>query len=74
MTDITISQQAIKDAKARLNYEGESVTSWARRHGIHLSTAYAVLSGQSNCLRGEAHRAAVLLGIKAGNVSTVSHS
>jgi gp16 family phage-associated protein len=30
---------------------------------------YAVLNGQKKCLRGEAHRAAVLLGIKDGEIT-----
>jgi len=36
---------------------------------LNPSTVYAVLSGQSQCRRGEAHRAAVLLGIKDGVIA-----
>ncbi|MCF3193214.1 DNA-binding protein [Pseudomonas bubulae] len=42
---------------------------WAEQHRFNPSTVYAVLNGQKKCLRGEAHRAAVLLGIKDGAVS-----
>lgn len=42
---------------------------FAKKNGLHPSTVYAVLNGQKKCLRGEAHRAAVLLGIKEGTVA-----
>ena len=61
-------EQACKAARERLEREGISVKEWAEQHKINVSTAYAVLNGQKKCLRGEAHRAAVLLGIKEGVV------
>ena len=42
---------------------------WAKKHAFNPSTVYAVLNGQKKCLRGEAHRAAVLLGIKDGEIT-----
>ena len=63
------SEQALKKARKSLEQQGLSVKDWAELHGITPSTAYAVLNGQKKCLRGEAHRAAVRLGIKEGTVA-----
>lgn len=65
------TEQARKAARDRLSAIGISVRDWAEQNNINESTAYAVLNGQQKCLRGEAHRAAVLLGIKEGVVCTV---
>lgn len=66
------TEQARKEARARLCAIGISVRDWAEQNQINESTVYAVLNGQQKCLRGEAHKAAVLLGIKEGVVSTVA--
>lgn len=55
-----------KQAKADLHRRGVSVAQFARKHGLSAGTVYHVLSGVSPAVRGEAHRAAVLLGIKRG--------
>ncbi|MGJ3439606.1 DNA-binding protein [Pseudomonas sp. Je.1.5.c] len=60
-----VPEQACKAARERLAQQGVSIQEFALRHDLHPSTVYAVLSGQKKCLRGEAHRAAVLLGIKS---------
>tara|TARA_Y100001934_G_scaffold187652_1_gene221379 strand:- start:1878 stop:2204 length:327 start_codon:yes stop_codon:yes gene_type:complete len=62
------TEQARKAARARLIAQGLSSKEWAELHGFKPSTVYAVLNGQQKCLRGDAHRAAVLLGIKRGTV------
>lgn len=63
-----ITEQACQDARLRLEKQGISVKEFALKHELHPSTVYAVLLGQKKCLRGEAHRAAVLLGIKLGEI------
>lgn len=60
------TEQACQEARKRLERQGLSVKQWAEQHGLTASTVYAVLNGQKKCLRGESHRAAVLLGIKEG--------
>ncbi|MNJ29603.1 hypothetical protein D3C77_241760 [compost metagenome] len=60
------TEQACQEARARLARQGISAKEWAERNDLSVSTVYAVLNGQKKCLRGEAHRAAVLLGIKGG--------
>lgn len=63
------SEQARNAARERLSKLGLTAKEWAEQNDITLSTVYAVLNGQKKCLRGEAHRAAVLLGIKEGVVA-----
>ncbi|WP_083285380.1 DNA-binding protein [Pseudomonas lundensis] len=60
------TEQACQEARARIARQGISAKEWAEQHGLSPSTVYAVLNGQKKCLRGESHRAAVLLGIKDG--------
>lgn len=55
-----------KQAKADLRRRGVSVAQFARTYGLAVGTVYHVLNGVSPAVRGEAHRAAVLLGIKRG--------
>lgn len=63
------SEQACAAARNRLNQLGVTAKEWAEQHQLTPSTVYAVLNGQKKCLRGESHRAAVLLGIKEGTVA-----
>ncbi|WP_019411223.1 DNA-binding protein [Pseudomonas psychrophila] len=62
-------EQACQEARDRLGRLGITTRDWAKKHELHPSTVYAVLNGQKKCLRGEAHRAAVLLGIKDGEIT-----
>ncbi|MDT3723194.1 DNA-binding protein [Pseudomonas oryzihabitans] len=62
------TEQACTQARDRLKRLGLSAKGWALQNGLTPSTVYAVLNGQKKCLRGEAHRAAVLLGIKQGEI------
>jgi len=55
-------------AEVRADFErrGVTVAQFARDHDLRQGIVYQVLSGQKKGRSGEAHRAAVLLGIKAG--------
>ena len=64
MADTYAPEQACKAARERLERQGITIRAFAEEHGLHESTVYAVINGQKKCLRGQAHRAAVLLGIK----------
>lgn len=55
-------------AKEWLSKQGKSVQDFAREHGLSPAICYQVLAGTKKGRRGEAHRAAVLLGIKEGVV------
>jgi len=52
--------------------QGETISGWARKHGINRDAVYAVLNGRTKGKHGMAHQIAVLLGIKAdpSNLST----
>ncbi|MNG20586.1 hypothetical protein D3C85_1109500 [compost metagenome] len=56
-------------AKAWLDSQGKSVKDFADEHGLDHATTYQVLAGTKKGRRGEAHRAAVALGIKEGTVA-----
>ena len=62
MTGIRTAAQA----KAWLEYQGKSVQEFARDHGVDPATTYLVLAGRKKGKRGEAHKVAVLLGMKDG--------
>ncbi|MFL1562006.1 DNA-binding protein [Pseudomonas sp. O64] len=53
-------------AKAWLDHQGKSVQAFAREHGVDPATTYQVLVGRKKGRRGEAHKVAVLLGMKEG--------
>ncbi len=56
-------------AKEWIEAQGKSVKDFASEHGLDLHTTYQVLAGVKKGRRGEAHRAAVALGIKASEVA-----
>ena len=71
MTGIRTAAQA----KAWLEYQGKSVQEFAREHGVDPATTYHVLAGRKKGKRGEAHKVAVLLGMKDGIIaSQATHS
>jgi gp16 family phage-associated protein len=55
-----------EQARKALESRGESVADFARARGLDAPTVYQVLYGTKKGRRGEAHRAAVALGIKSG--------
>jgi gp16 family phage-associated protein len=63
------SEQACAAAREEISKLGLTAKEWAVQHELTPSTVYAVLNGQKKCLRGESHKAAVLLGIKEGTVA-----
>ena len=62
MTGIRTAAQA----KAWLDHQGKSVQEFARENGVDPATTYQVLAGRKKGKRGEAHKVAVLLGMKDG--------
>lgn len=55
-----------EEALAELDRHGTSIAAFARANKLSYATVYQVLHGKKKGLRGEAHRAAVLLRLKAG--------
>lgn len=58
-----------KEAKAELTKNGMTVSKWAIKNGLAPSVVYAVLKGALQGNYGEAHKAAVLLGMKKGEIN-----
>lgn len=55
-----------EEAKAEIKKTGLTIAKWAIRNGLQPSIVYAVLKGDLQGNYGDSHRAAVLLGLKAG--------
>ena len=58
-------------ARAEFVRKGVSIAAWARDNKVQPNLVYEILRGSSRrrCLRGQSHRVAVLLGIKAGELA-----
>lgn len=65
-TRITTREQV----RADFERKGVSISAWARQHGVGRSLVYEILTGARSrtCSRGQSHRIAVLLGLKAGEL------
>lgn len=62
------STKSISDVRADFNRRGITVRQWAKEHGISEGIVYELLRGRFKGYRGQAHKAAVLLGLKEGLV------
>ncbi len=56
------------EARDEFRRVGKSIVSWARDNKVSPGTVYQVLGGYKKCERGDAHKVAVLLGIKDGEI------
>lgn len=58
-----------EQVKEEFTRRGESIAAWCKANRVSAAAAYRVLRDpKARATRGECHRAAVLLGIKAGEV------
>lgn len=51
---------------------GISISDWAREMGYPPGLVHQVLAGRLRCVRGQAHKVAVSLGLKVGKLGGVS--
>ncbi|HHK3972237.1 TPA: DNA-binding protein [Pseudomonas aeruginosa] len=58
-----------EQARAVLDREGTSIAEFSRKHRLNKNLVSDLLNGRNKGRRGEAHRAAVLLGIKDGVIA-----
>lgn len=77
MTDKTRIQASRTPDEVRqwFSDHGLAVSDWALQNHFNPALVYAVLHGRRKCLRGQSHRIAVALGLKAlpnGNFSAAS--
>ena len=56
------------EVKAEFHRNGISISQWSKENGISVLIVYQLLAGRRVGMRGESHRAAVLLGLKDGEV------
>lgn len=62
-------QQVLEDFARR----GQSIRGWAKANDVDPSVAHGVLSGKLTGRIGESHKAAVLLGLKHGEIVAVDN-
>lgn len=60
-----------EQARKTLERRGISIAEFCRAHQLNPNLVSGLLAGRKKGLRGEAHRAAVLLGIKDGVINDV---
>lgn len=58
--------KTIQEVKAEMTRRGETAADWARKHGVSAELVRGVLRGSIKGRIGEAHKIAVLLGVKDG--------
>ncbi len=60
------STRTLREARDIILDTGVSIAEWARINGFSGGLVYQVLDGKRKCLRGQSHKIAVALGVKAG--------
>jgi gp16 family phage-associated protein len=63
-----IEMKTAKQAREELRRRGENIAQWARRHGFEPEMVRNVIYGKAKGHWGEAHKIAVTLGIKEGEI------
>jgi gp16 family phage-associated protein len=60
--------RSIEEVRTEFAKTGTSISAWARENGVQARTVFYVLNSGGKAYRGEAHKVAVLLGIKRGEI------
>lgn len=58
-----------QEARDMLSRKGLSIAAFSRLHGLNYRLVRGVLDGRYRCRFGKSHKAAVLLGIKEGELA-----
>lgn len=66
VTSIACNSLCAKDVRSIFAASGISIAEWARAEGFSTALVYQVIEGKRQCIRGQSHRIAVALGLKAG--------
>lgn len=56
------------EVRAEFKRKGISIAAWAAANGFSSQMVFEVLGGRKKCSRGQSHKIAVLLGLKAGEI------
>lgn len=67
----TLRPLTLEEARSWFEAAGVPITDWAKQRGFAPHLVYSLLSGRTRGCRGDAHRVAVALGIKAPPRATV---
>ena len=59
------------EIRKELAYRGISISEWARDMGFSPGLVHQVLAGRLKCVRGQAHKVAVVLGLKSGSIEGI---
>lgn len=62
--------KTLEEARSMFTRTGTTIRQWAKDNEVHENTVYEVLAGRKKCLRGDAHKVAVLLGVKDGVIGS----
>lgn len=62
------AQKTADQVRTEFRRKGIAIAIWAREHGLSRSVVYGVLYGRLVGTYGDAHKAAVLLGLKDGEI------
>lgn len=65
-TQKLLTPQEVRDEFTR---RGISVSAWSKKYGFNRNLANAVVRGDCKCLYGDAHKIAVMLGMKHGEIA-----
>lgn len=57
-----------EDVRAEFQRKGVSIAQWSTANGFNTNMVFEVLSGRKKGVRGQAHKIAVTLGLKEGEV------
>lgn len=60
-----------EQVRADFRQNGVTVNAWAKKHGFRPQAVSLVINGKLKCYYGNAHKIAVLLGLKAGDVTEI---
>lgn len=65
---MSTATRTIEDVRSEFARKGLSFAEWALKHGLRPPVVYDLINGRTVGNRGQAHNAAVLLGLKEGEV------
>lgn len=60
-----------EECRSLIEGTGISIAEWARENRFSSGLVYQILEGKRRCLRGQSHKIAVALGLKAGLLTDV---
>ncbi|MBS4015404.1 MAG: DNA-binding protein [Candidatus Latescibacteria bacterium] len=60
-----------EQVKDEFRRKGVTISGWAKKHGFRPAAVQLVIDGKAKCYYGNAHKIAVLLGMKDGEIAEV---